>query len=155
MDNIPKVVAVIFRNEETNTVAEFALPPEGGIVMIPDGAYEFTAYNIGQYGNIFKETNAGRIATTPVSHKLKGKYYETPDFLCLENQKVVLTDFENTRLITAKPIRRTARVDYRINGIERLEKQMLSMLYCRDVQPNWNSIPDVVWKGMKMEYSII
>lgn len=84
--------------------------------------YEFTAYNIGQYGNIFKETNAGRIATTPVSHKLKGKYYETPDFLCLENQKVVLTDFENTRLITAKPIRRTARVDYRINGIERLEK---------------------------------
>ena len=111
-----------FRNEETNTVAEFALPPEGGIVMIPDGAYEFTAYNIGQYGNIFKETNAGRIATTPVSHKLKGKYYETPDFLCLENQKVVLTDFENTRLITAKPIRRTARVDYRINGIERLEK---------------------------------
>lgn len=122
VDNIPKVVAVIFRNEETNTVAEFALPPEGGIVMIPDGAYEFTAYNIGQYGNIFKETNAGRIATTPVSHKLKGKYYETPDFLCLENQKVVLTDFENTRLITAKPIRRTARVDYRINGIERLEK---------------------------------
>ena len=122
MDNSPKVVAVIFRNEETNTVAEFALPPEGGIVMIPDGAYEFTAYNIGQYGNIFKETNAGRIATTPVSHKLKGKYYETPDFLCLENQKVVLTDFENTRLITAKPIRRTARVDYRINGIERLEK---------------------------------
>ena len=121
-DNIPKVVAVIFRNEETNTVAEFALPPEGGIVMIPDGAYEFTAYNIGQYGNIFKETNAGRIATTPVSHKLKGKYYETPDFLCLENQKVVLTDFENTRLITAKPIRRTAKVDYRINGIERLEK---------------------------------
>ena len=107
VDNIPKVVAVIFRNEETNTVAEFALPPEGGIVMIPDGAYEFTAYNI---------------ATTPVSHKLKGKYYETPDFLCLENQKVVLTDFENTRLITAKPIRRTARVDYRINGIERLEK---------------------------------
>ena len=53
---------------------------------------------------------------------MKGKYYETPDFLCLENQKVVLTDFENTRLITAKPIRRTARVDYRINGIERLEK---------------------------------
>lgn len=121
-DNIPKVVAVIFRNEETNTVAEFALPPEGGKVMIPDGAYEFIAYNIGQYGNIFKETNAGRIATTPVSHKLKGKYYETSDFLCLENQRVMLTDSENTRLITAKPIRRTAKVDYRINGIERLEK---------------------------------
>lgn len=121
-DNIPKVVAVIFRNEETNTVAEFALPPEGGKVMIPDGAYEFIAYNIGQYGNIFKETNAGRIATTPVSHKLKGKYYETLDFLCLENQRVMLTDSENTRLITAKPIRRTAKVDYRINGIERLEK---------------------------------
>lgn len=90
--------------------------------MIPNGAYEFTAYNVGQYGNIFKETDAGKIVTTPVSRKLKGIYYEAPDFLCLENQKVVLTDFENTRLITAKPIRRTAKVDYRINGIERLEK---------------------------------
>lgn len=121
-ENIPKVVAVVFRNEETNTVVEFALPPEGGIVMIPNGAYEFTAYNVGQYGNIFKETDAGKIVTTPVSRKLKGIYYEAPDFLCLENLRVALTDSETSRLITAKPIRRTARVDYRINGIERLEK---------------------------------
>ena len=121
-ENIPKVVAVVFRNEETNTVVEFALPPEGGIVMIPNGAYEFTAYNVGQYGNIFKETDASKIVTTPVSRKLKGIYYETPDFLCLENLRVALTDSETSRLITAKPIRRTARVDYRINGIERLEK---------------------------------
>lgn len=121
-ENIPKVVAVVFRNEATNTVVEFALPPEGGIVMIPNGAYKFTAYNVGQYGNIFKETDAGKIVTTPVSRKLKGIYYETPDFLCLENLRVALTDSETSRLITAKPIRRTARVDYRINGIERLEK---------------------------------
>lgn len=121
-ENIPKVVAVVFRNDETKAVAEFALPPEGGTVMIPNGVYELTAYNVGQYGNILNETDAGRIATTPVSHELKGNYYETPDFLCLDNKTVVLTDSENTRVITAKPIRRTARVDYKIHGIRRLEK---------------------------------
>lgn len=102
VDNIPKVVAVIFRNEETNTVAEFALPPEGGIVMIPDGAYEFTAYNIGQYGNIFKETNAGRIATTPVSHKLKGKYYETPDFFVFGKPKSCVDRFRKYQVNNSK-----------------------------------------------------
>ena len=100
-ENIPKVVAVVFRNEETNTVVEFALPPEGGIVMIPNGAYEFTAYNVGQYGNIFKETDAGKIVTTPVSRKLKGIYYEAPDFL-LGEPKGCAYRFRNVQVDNGK-----------------------------------------------------
>lgn len=101
-ENIPKVVAVVFRNEETNTVVEFALPPEGGIVMIPNGAYEFTAYNVGQYGNIFKETDAGKIVTTPVSRKLKGIYYEAPDFFVLGEPKGCAYRFRNVQVDNGK-----------------------------------------------------
>lgn len=119
-ENIPNIVMAVFRNSTTNLVSEFALPPEGGTVMIPNGTYEFTAYNVGQHENIIVETPTGRVATTPISRLFEDKCYKTPNFLCLKNKTIVLTDSEESRVITAKPSRRTAIVSYEINGINQI-----------------------------------
>lgn len=120
-ENIPEVVEIVFRDRAGNSVAEFALPPEGGIVALPDGTYDLTVYNVGQYGNVIRELPGERVVMPPVSGKLGGRHYESPEFFCLENKTVVLTDSENSRVITMRPVRRTAGVMYEIRATKHLE----------------------------------
>lgn len=43
--NVVKVICSPLWMDEKNKYLEFDLPPEGGIVRVPDGEYELMAYN--------------------------------------------------------------------------------------------------------------
>lgn len=133
--HIPKEVKVICSPlwlDEKDKYLEFDLPPEGGIVRVPDGEYELMAYNNDSPVNQVTRQHLSipdtydyrewRFILTTSNSRLLPNDKMAPDFFCLAVNKEILSTSAGQREVVMRPLRRTAHVNCTVKGIEGSER---------------------------------
>lgn len=130
--NVVKVICSPLWMDEKNKYLEFDLPPEGGIVRVPDGEYELMAYNndspvnqvVQQHLSIpdLYDYRVWRFILTTPNSRLLPNDKMAPDFFCLAVNKEKLRTAAREREIVMRPLRRTAHVNCTVKGIETRER---------------------------------